>query len=94
MVKKDEGKNATISSMVKEGRLRHDLSQLELAKSLGYNYGNFIGMIEGGTAKFPREAVLKFANALSVSPEKFIKAWITENQPDWLPYLSFHPARK
>ncbi len=78
-----------IGPMVKEARLKLGLSQVELARNLGYNYGNFIGMIESGTAKFPRDGVLKFAKALNIPPVKFIKAWIKEYQADWEGYISF-----
>lgn len=83
-----------IGQMIKNARLERNMSQLELAKSLGYNYGNFVGMIENNTAKFPRDAVLKFAHQLDIPAEQFIQTWIKENQADWLPYLSFHPKKK
>ncbi|MCG8636296.1 MAG: helix-turn-helix transcriptional regulator [Desulfobacterales bacterium] len=83
-----------IGPLVKKARLENELSQLELAKLLGYNYGNFIGMIENGTAKFPRENVLKFAKALRVQPEIFIKAWLEEYQPSWLDHLKINKPSK
>lgn len=87
-----ESKNkATIlGPMIKQARLGLGINQKELATRIGYNYGNFIGMIENSTAKFPRDAVLKFAEALEIKPEQMIEAWVKENQPDWLPYLEFH----
>lgn len=90
----DNQKPAIIGPMVKKARLARDMSQLELARALGYNYGNFIGMIENSTAKFPRDAVLKFAYELEIPPEQFIKAWMKENQPDWLDYVDFHSKKK
>ena len=87
---KEQTKTFIIGPMVKEARLKLDISQVELAKNLGYGYGNFIGMIEGGTAKFPRENVVRFAKELNIPVHKFIKAWLKEYQSDWLPYLSFN----
>jgi len=79
-----------IGPMVKEARKKLDLSQVELAKELGYDYGNFIGMIESGTAKFPRDRVIKFAKALNIPPARFLEAWVEEYQPEWKEYLSFN----
>lgn len=89
-----ETKATILGPMIKQARLELGMKQKELAHALGYNYGNFIGMIENSVAKFPRDAVLRFAEALEIPPEQMIEAWVKENQPDWLPYLDFHPMRE
>lgn len=76
--------NDTLATMVKMRRIALDLTQLELAKKLGYTISNFVGMIENGNAKFPREKVLQFADVLGVPRGVFVRAWLKQYQEDWV----------
>ncbi len=89
MARKGAFHDTAIGNLVREKRLEQDLSQLDLALELGYTHGNFIGMVETGIAKFPREKVIPFADALGVPREKFIRLWLEQYQPDWLDLIEF-----
>jgi len=81
--------NDTLAAMVKMRRTALDLTQLDLAKKLGYTLSNFIGMIENGHAKFPREKVIPFADTLGIPRGVFIRAWLKQYQTDWLEIVEF-----
>ena len=79
-------------------RMRRDelgLSQLELARALGYKWGNFIGMIET-SRHVPFERWDDFAKELQFPKHVFLRLVLTELFPKVLPYVEFveGPAEK
>jgi transcriptional regulator with XRE-family HTH domain len=65
------------------------LSQLQLARALGYKWGNFIGMIETGSAMFPFDRWDDFAKELQIPKHEFLRLVMSELFPKVLPYVQF-----
>lgn len=60
---------STIGDRIRDRRILLDMTQEELATKIGYTNKTTISKIENGANDFPRNKLLKFANALDVSPE-------------------------
>lgn len=77
------------AKMIRRYREDNDITQLDLARHprLGYNYPNFIGMLESGKAGFPLERWKDFAEAIEANETEFLFAALVDNFPDMEPYL-------
>ena len=75
--------------MIRQYREKQQLTQQELAKDLGYKYGNFIGMLEGGNAVFPlaKGKWLDYAKAIEADPTEFLVAALCDVHPEMEQYL-------
>jgi transcriptional regulator with XRE-family HTH domain len=75
--------------MIREYRERRDLTQADLGKTLGYNYGNFVGMLESGKAVFPlaKGKWLDYAKAIEADPTEFLISALSDVHPEMEPFL-------
>ena len=75
--------------MIRKYREEKDLTQADLAKMLGYKYGNFIGMLESGASVFPlaKGKWLEYAKAIEADPTEFLFAALCDVHPEMEPYL-------
>lgn len=81
------GKSKTVGKMIKRKREGRKWSQKDLADKLRYNSPNFITMLERGNATFPLEHWEKFAEALEISKEYFLRCVLLEKYPSMKGYL-------
>ena len=71
------------AKLIKKYREDHDLTQLDMAKKVGgYNYSNFIGMLEAGKAKFPMNRWQDFAEAMEMDKTTFLLNAVIDCFPD------------
>lgn len=84
--------NNEFGIFMKKRREALSLTQADLAKKLGYRYGNFIGYLENGKAVFPVEKWEEYADVLQVDKHVFLKLVIESKYPDMIPFLDFHDA--
>jgi transcriptional regulator with XRE-family HTH domain len=75
--------------MIRKYREDKDLTQADLAKMLGYKYGNFIGMLESGSSVFPLSngKWLEYAKAIEADPTEFLIAALCDVHPEMETYL-------
>jgi len=90
--KKDVGPPAAknrVGKMIKAYRDSNQLTQAELAKELGYKYGNFVGMLESGNSVFPlaKGKWLEYAKAIEADPTEFLLTALCDVHPEMEPYL-------
>ena len=66
-------KKNRIGKMLRAYRDKTGLTQVDVAKDLGYKYGNFVGMLEGGNAVFPlaKGKWLEYAKLIGPSRPSF-----------------------
>jgi transcriptional regulator with XRE-family HTH domain len=83
----------TVGQFIRENRERLGMTQAQLGKKLGYRYGNFITMLEGGNAGFPVDKWKKYAEALEVPEHEFLKVVLGAAYPDMMPYLTIHAPK-
>lgn len=78
-----------VGKMIKAYRDRNQLTQAELAKELGYKYGNFVGMLESGSSVFPlaKGKWLDYAKAIEADPTEFLLTALCDVHPEMEPYL-------
>jgi len=76
-----------IGPYIKKRREELGITQLQMGKSLGHRYGNFVGAIEKGQSPFPLEHWQEYADFLQVPRREFLKICLTEIYPNMLPYL-------
>lgn len=62
-------------------REQKGLTQLQLAKLLGYEYFTFISQIEIGKGAVPSAKYAAFARALDVDPKEFVKTCLKYYDP-------------
>jgi transcriptional regulator with XRE-family HTH domain len=62
-------------------RLKAGLSQLELAKALGYEYYTFVSQVESGAARVPAESLVAWAKALNVDVKPFARTLLRHYDP-------------
>jgi len=63
--------NKNIGAIVKQYRVKAEMTQLELANHLGYDIPQFISLIENGHSKLPLNVVSRLIQKLHI-PEKVI----------------------
>jgi transcriptional regulator with XRE-family HTH domain len=71
-----------------------DLTQIEMARELGYTQQNLISMFKRGVSKVPVDKLPKFAEVLGVDPAHFTRIALREYYPDFYASLEkvFGPA--
>jgi transcriptional regulator with XRE-family HTH domain len=62
-----------LGELVREYRLRADLTQLELAKKLGYGSVQFVSLFERGLSKIPAKVIGKLVVILGIPEKKIVK---------------------
>jgi len=67
---------------LKELRGRVDLSQIELARILGFKYYTFISQVENGFGRVPTESMEAWARALGVDPSDFARELLAYYDPE------------
>lgn len=77
----------TIGQFLKRRREQLELSQMEVAKQIGYKLPNFISNIENDKAPFPIGRWKDFANVLQLDRTKFLMRVLKEFYPEMLDYL-------
>ena len=84
-----EEKPTRTGKMISEYREKNGLTQMDLAKELGYKYGNFIGMLESGSSVFPlaNGKWLEYAKVIEADPTEFLIAALCDVHPSMEPYL-------
>lgn len=63
-------------------RLEAGLTQLELARRLGFKYYPFISQVETGLTRVPTEKMEEWAMALGVDTEQFVRRLISFYEPE------------
>jgi transcriptional regulator with XRE-family HTH domain len=67
---------------LKELRAQAGLSQIELAKILGFKYYTFISQVENGFGRVPTESIEPWARALGVDPSPFARKLLSYYEPE------------
>ena len=67
---------------LKELRGQADLSQIELARILGFKYYTFISQVENGFGRVPVESMEAWAKALGADPTDFAKRLLSFYEPE------------
>lgn len=67
---------------LKELRGRAGLSQIELARVLGFKYYTFISQVENGFGRVPTESLEPWARALNVDPSEFARELLSYYDPE------------
>lgn len=67
-----------LSLMIKEARQNKKLTQLQLAKKLGYTGPQFIHLIESGKSKVPMNVIAKLAEELDLPMDKILKDMVEQ----------------
>ncbi len=83
-------KKNRIGKMLRAYRDKTGLTQADVAKGLGYKYGNFIGMLEGGNAVFPlaKGKWLEYAKLIGAEPTEFLLVALCDVHPEMEPFLA------
>ena len=63
---------------IKKRRLELNMSQQELAESVGYKGKSMISQVENGLVDLPESMIMKFASALDTTPS-YLMGWEDEN---------------
>jgi len=63
-------------------RGRADLSQVELAKRLGFKYYTFVSQVENGFGRVPTESMEAWALALGQEPAAFARQLLSYYDPE------------
>lgn len=71
-----------IGRFIKDRRSALGMTQSQLARKLGYKYGNFVTMIENGNASFPLDRYRDYADALMVPRHEFAYLVAQDAYPD------------
>ena len=67
---------------LKEQRGKAGLSQIQLARILGFKYYTFISQVENGFGRVPVESMEAWARALDVDPAGFAKHLLSFYEPE------------
>lgn len=79
----EDGKvSVQIGRFIKEKRTALGMTQSQLARKLGYKYGNFVTMLENGNASFPLDRYRDYADALLVPRHEFAYLVAQDTYPD------------
>jgi len=88
------GKNhPELSAFIRRRREELEMTQLALARKIGYRYHNAIALIERGSMMFPLDQAYQFADALEVPRHEFLELVFQELYPDYAELMVFRPAR-
>ena len=82
-----ERARTSAGNMIREARLAKSWSQLELGKMLGYDYGNFIAMIENGKSMVPIDKIPVICDILGINPKELLREVMLCKHPSVAKYL-------
>lgn len=77
----------TPGQLIKKNRQKMKLTQLDLAKALGFDIPQFVCMVENGQSSLPLSLCKKVYTALEISPKDMEKALMKEYQKKIQGYL-------
>ena len=66
------------------------MTQMDLAKKLGYDNPNIITMFKKGSTRVPLDKVAPLATALELDPAALLRLWFETFLPEALPALDEH----
>jgi len=75
-------KRAEFGKWLKAQKALNGLSQVDIAKSIGYNNWNFISLVERGISAIPMEKIKAFADAYKVDFGEFALKLYREVYPE------------
>lgn len=70
-------KKSPLGLMIKEHRLKHGLTQAELAEKLGYSIPQFISLMENGHSKIPLDVLGELISILSIPETKVFEILVS-----------------
>lgn len=73
MTKSSIQDRSQVGAYISHLRKSAGLTQMGLAKKLGYDYYSFISQIEQGTSRIPSDSYGRWADALNVAQRPFVK---------------------
>ncbi|MCB0413568.1 MAG: helix-turn-helix transcriptional regulator [Bdellovibrionales bacterium] len=73
-------KKNTLSDILKQSRNKLNMSQGDLAKTLGYTSPQFISNWERGISSPPLKTICKLVNVLSLDPDEVIEVMLIEEE--------------
>lgn len=76
-----------IAQLVKEARVKGNISQTELSHKLKYRNGQFISNIERGICSIPAKRINDLAKVLDLSPKQVADAMINDFTDDVLRHV-------
>lgn len=65
--------NSILGALVREYRLKANMTQLELANKLGYESAQFVSLFERGLSKIPTKVIGKLIIILGIPEKKITK---------------------
>lgn len=68
--------NLELGALVREYRLKADMTQFELAQKLGYESVQFVSLFERGLSKVPNNVIGKLVIILGIPEKKITKSLI------------------
>jgi transcriptional regulator with XRE-family HTH domain len=83
-----------IGSLIRMARESQRMSQIELAKKLGYSSPQFVSLFERGASKVPVETLGQILEILGLDERKFIKLLVTDFKKRILHEISTRVRRK
>ncbi|MBC2734068.1 MAG: helix-turn-helix transcriptional regulator [Desulfobacteraceae bacterium] len=83
----EERIRTSAGKMIREARMDKGWTQRELGKMLGYDYGNFIGMIENGNSILPIDKIPIISEILGLNPKKLLKEVMLCKHPGVARYI-------
>lgn len=70
--------NKRIGKILRDHREIKQITQLDLAKKLGYDSSQFVSLFERGLSKCPTKVIGKICKILDIDPEVFLKIIIDD----------------
>lgn len=67
-----------LGELVRKQRIKAGMTQLELAKKLGYTSTQFVSLFERGYSKIPAETIGKIIMVLPISETKVVNMLVNE----------------
>ncbi len=63
----------TLGTLIKQCRIKSDLTQLELAEKLGYKTAQFISLMELDKSKIPPKTIGKLVTIINLPKDRVVK---------------------
>lgn len=84
--------NIKIAELVKSYRLKNSMTQLQVAKQLGYDSMQFVSLFERGVSKVPVETLGKLSVILGIPEAKITNLLVTQFKLDY--YKKFDAGKE
>ncbi len=78
-----------IGSIIKEYRVKQKMTQMDLAKKLGYDTCQFVSLFERGLSKVPHETIGRLVRLLSLPEKKIAELLVKDYELELLKKLKF-----